>query len=150
MMPRTTRGDRRRRARPVRRLTVGHDAIDADHDAIAECCSEIAEATSTALEFQLHRLRTLLANHFQHEELLLRQAGSRLCDCHTRDHALFLELCDKAILENRGQRKNSRRMILRELLPALREHIAFRDQLIALHLNTMDAKPVATSRPGSE
>jgi hemerythrin-like metal-binding protein len=137
-MSRTDRG--RRRRRPSRFIVVGHDAIDADHEAIFRCCSEIAAANAGALEIQLYRLRSLLSHHFEHEELLLKQAGSRLCGCHCRDHELFLELCDRAIEANREERSNSRKLILRELLPALQDHIAYRDQLIALHLNSLPNK----------
>lgn len=124
--------------RAITNLRIGHDAIDADHEAIVACCNDIAKADSHALEFQLHRLRGLLTSHFQNEEALLKQAGSRLCGCHTRDHELFLDLCDRAIESNRAPKSPSRRLILRDLIPALREHIAFRDQLIALHLNTLN------------
>ncbi len=132
---------KRKQTVSIRHLAVGHDSIDADHEAIVECCNEIANATSSALEFQLHRLRALLAGHFQNEEMLLRNAGSNLCGCHVRDHELFLQFCDRAIEANRGGPASSRKLILRELLPALREHIAYRDQLIALHLNTLDTHP---------
>jgi len=132
---------KRKQNAPIRHLAVGHDAIDADHETIVECCNEIAKTTASALEFQLHRLRALLASHFQNEESLLKNAGSNLCGCHARDHELFLLLCDRAILANRDGSTSSRRLILRELLPALREHIAFRDQLIALHLNTIESHP---------
>jgi len=140
----------RKQKAPIRNLSVGHDAIDADHEAIVECCNEIANATSSALEFQLHRLRALLAAHFQNEETLLKSAGSNLCGCHTRDHELFLEFCDRAIQANRGGSAVSRRLILRELLPALREHIAYRDQLIALHLNTLDSHPAPPACTGRQ
>lgn len=135
-MARTPRGSKDGKGR-IRHIAVGHDAIDSDHEAIVECCNQIAEATSNALEFQLRRLRTLLASHFENEELLLAAAGSRLCGCHARDHELFLELCDRAIEANRTAHDLSRRVILRDLIPALREHIAYRDQLIALHLNSI-------------
>lgn len=138
----TDRGHRRKK--PSRFIVVGHSAIDADHEAILKCCNEIAAATSNALEIQLHRLRSLLSNHFQHEELLLKQAGSKLCGCHVRDHALFLELCDKAIEANRQKHSESRELILRELLPTLQEHIAYRDQLIALHLNSIEDPPASS------
>jgi hemerythrin-like metal-binding protein len=136
-MRRPTRGSGRKTRATIRHLAVGHDAIDADHKVIVDCCNEIAQSTSAALEFQLRRLRSLLSNHFQNEELLLKQANSSLCDCHTRDHALFLELCDKAIDASREKQSLSRQLILRHLIPALREHIAFRDQLISLHLNLL-------------
>jgi hemerythrin-like metal-binding protein len=124
--------ERRTRRKPTRHIVVGHSAIDTDHQEIIECCNGIVGSTSATLELQLHRLRSLLASHFQHEELLLKQVGSKLCECHSRDHKLFLEMCDKAI------HGNSRKLIVRDLLPALRDHIAYRDQLIALHLNSVD------------
>ncbi len=131
-----TRGPRRRNK--IEHLAVGHDAIDADHKAIVECCNEIADSTAAAVEFQLHRLRALLASHFQNEEFLLKATGSTLCACHAREHEFILALSEQAIEAHRKGFRVSRRMVLRDIIPALREHIAYRDQLLALHLNSLD------------
>lgn len=134
-----------KRKTPVKLLAVGHDVIDAGHETIGECCDRIAESDSGALEAQLQRLRSLLAHHFQNEELLLKAAGSSLCGCHALDHRIMLALCDRAIRSATDGDGKSRKVIIKELVPALRKHIAYRDQLIALYLNTLDTPPVLHS-----
>lgn len=57
----------------------------------------------------------------------------------------MLALCDRAIRSATDGDGKSRKVIIKELVPALRKHIAYRDQLIALYLNTLDTPPVLHS-----
>jgi hemerythrin len=77
-----------------------------------------------------------MREHFDHEALLMQQAGGTLCECHAREHRLLLELCDRAgvlSLHNWRQAQS----LLRDDMPKLvREHIVCMDQFAVLFINT--------------
>jgi hemerythrin-like metal-binding protein len=128
----------RKRRDTIKHLVVGHDAIDADHKVIVECCNQLGSCTAGEFEFLVRRLRNLLADHFRNEAALLEAAGSKLCGCHQRDHDDLLEICDRTIKLHRQDHRAAQRIIREDLARALRLHIAYRDQIIALRLNTAE------------
>jgi hemerythrin-like metal-binding protein len=138
-MPETDRrAPRRKRRDAIKHLVIGHDVIDADHKVIVECCNQLGSCSAGEFEFLIRRLRNLLADHFHHEAALLEAAGSKLCGCHQRDHDDLLEICDRVIKLHRQDHRAAQRLIREDLARALRLHIAYRDQIIALRLNTAE------------
>lgn len=146
-MPETDRRPPRRKNRDtLKHLVIGHDAIDADHKIIVECCNQLSSCNAGEFEFLIRRLRTLLADHFRNEAALLEAAGSSLCGCHQRDHEDLLEICDRIIKLHQQDHRAAQRLIREDLARALRLHIAYRDQIVALRLNTAE---FSNSCPGN-
>ena len=115
---------------------LGHDAIDREHQAIADCWHRAVTCEPMQLEFMAARLRRLMRNHFDHESALMQRAGGGLCECHRREHQMLLDLCEQArTLRLRDWR--GAQSLLRNRLPRLvREHIICMDQLAVLFINT--------------
>jgi hemerythrin-like metal-binding protein len=129
---------RRKKRDAIKHLAVGHDAIDADHKVIVGCCNRLAACTAPEFQFLIRRLRALLADHFQKEAKLLEAIGGALCSCHQRDHDELLDICGRAAKLHLKDHRAAQRLIRDDLARALRLHIAYRDQIIALRLNTTE------------
>ena len=145
-MKRTEQETHRRKKRDaIKHLAVGHDAIDADHKIIVGCCNRLAACAAPEFQFLIRRLSTLLSDHFQKEAALLEAAGGALCSCHLRDHEELLNICDRAAKLHEKDYRAAQRLIRDDLARALRLHIAYRDQIIALRLNTTEPGPACSA-----
>ncbi len=127
----------RRSARPLIGKTheVGHEVIDTDHQALAECWKLAVSCEPIQLPFYAARLKKLMRSNFDREAELMKRAGGELCACHRQQHGILLDLCDRAnALSSRNWRKAQ--SLLRYQLPKLvREHINCMDQIAALFIN---------------
>jgi hemerythrin len=80
-----------------------------------------------------------MQNHFDHEAALMNQAGGQLCECHQREHATLLELCDRAA-ELAPLNWSKSRLLLRSKFPQLvRDHVNGLDQFLVLFINTQSS-----------
>ena len=77
-----------------------------------------------------------MRDHFDHEARLMEEAGGRMCECHSREHRMLLELCDRANALGRYRWKMTQGLLRRDLPKLMREHINTMDQLIVLFINT--------------
>jgi hemerythrin len=130
-----------RTARPLigRQHTLGHEAIDRDHMAIADWWLRAVSCKPIQSAFFIARLKKLMRDHFERETILMEWAGGRLCECHVREHRMLLALCDQAtaLSDRNWQMAQS---LLRTKLPKLvREHIISMDQLAVVFINTNGA-----------
>lgn len=119
---------------------LGHPAIDLEHRTMAECWIRAVNCEPIQFPFFMARLKNVMRKHFDHEAVLMAQAGGRLCECHGREHRMLLELCDQtAALAGRNWRKAQSR--LRNELPRLvREHIICMDQIAVLFIHTYEER----------
>lgn len=122
----------------IRHLAIGHDAIDADHKIIVDCCNQVAVCDLAEFEFLIRRLQVLFIDHFRKESDLLASVGGTLCSCHRVDHEELLAICDRAKKLHLRDHRAAQRLIRRDLARALREHIVYRDQVVALRLNSAE------------
>jgi hemerythrin len=119
---------------------LGHDAIDIDHRAMAECWQRAVSCERIEFEFLVARLKRLMRNHFDREAALADEAGGRLCECHQREHRMLLELCDQASILGRRNWRSARSLLRYKLPKLVREHIVSTDQLLVLLINTAGAR----------
>lgn len=138
MLEKNSPSQQPRKREIIKHVPTGHDAMDADHKAIVECCNEIANCTVVQLPFFTRRLRSLLRKHFRNEERFVKEAGSTLCGCHQRDHQGILRISQRAVELSERDPKRATRLIKRDLVRTLRVHIAYRDQIVALRLNSIE------------
>jgi hemerythrin len=131
-----------RRPRPLLRKShaLGHEAIDLDHRAMADCWAAAVSCERLQFEFLLARLKRLMRDHFDREAALMAQAGGRLCDCHCREHRMLLDLCERAGTLAPDNWCKAQSLLRNELPRLVREHIISMDQLAVLFLNTGGAK----------
>jgi len=142
----TNEGDSFQRARPLavrairpligRRHALGHDVIDTDHFAIANWWLRTVECEPIQFAFFVARLKKLMRSHFDHEALLMQEAGGRMCDCHSDEHQTLLALCDQASALGRSHWKKAQSLLRTELPKLVREHIISMDQFTVLFINT--------------
>lgn len=138
-MNQTAHPARRRPKRTViKHLAIGHDALDADHKIIVDCCNQVVACGPVEFELLIRRLRILFVDHFRREAELLAAVGGTLCKCHRCDHEELLTLCDRAMRLHLRDHRAAHRLIRRDLVQALRQHIAYRGQVVALRLNSSE------------
>jgi len=118
------------------RHTLGHQVIDSDHMAIADWWQRAVKCEQVQSTFFIARLKKLMREHFDHEALLMEQAGGRLCECHRWEHQEWIELCDQAQALSRYNWKRARSLLRTELPRLVREHIISMDQFTVIFLNT--------------
>lgn len=131
----------RRDTRPLigKRHQVGHDAIDFDHRAMADCWTQAVTCEQMQFPFFMARLKKLMRLHFDHEAALMERAGGRLCECHRREHRMLLELCDQATALSRRNWRRAQSLLRNKLPKLVRDHITSMDQIAALFINTSGA-----------
>ncbi len=73
-----------RSVRPLigRQHALGHDVIDTDHRTIANWWLRTVRCEPMQFAFFIARLKKLMRQHFDHEAVLMEEAGSRMCECH--------------------------------------------------------------------
>lgn len=118
-----------------KQYTLGHDAIDGDHRAIADGWFRAVNCEPIQLPFLIARLQKLMRVHFDREAALMHSAGGMLCGCHRQEHQTLLDVCDQAA-ELSGKNWRRTQSLLRSKFPKLiRDHIAFTDQIAVLFIN---------------
>lgn len=129
-------------ARPLlgRRHRVGHDAIDFDHRAMANCWSQVVTCEQLQFPFFVARLKKLMRTHFDHEAALMAQAGGQLCECHRREHRRLLDVCEEASALSQQNWRKAQSLLRRKLPKLVREHIDSMDQIAVLFINTNRAR----------
>lgn len=129
-----------RTIRPLigRQHVLGHDVIDADHFALADWWQRTARCEPIQFAFFMARLKKLMRTHFDHEALLVRQAGGRMCECHNQEHLMLLTLCDQVSVLGCSHRKKAQSLLRTELPKLVREHIISMDQFTVLFINSRD------------
>lgn len=86
--------------------------------------------------FFIARLKKLMRRHFDHEAMLMEEAGGRMCECHSQEHQTLLALCDRASALSRGRWQRAKSLLRTELPKLVREHIISMDQLTVLFINS--------------
>jgi hemerythrin len=119
-----------------KRHELGHDAIDLDHRAMADCWHRAVSCEPMQLELLVARLKRLMRDHFDREAALMEQAGGKLCECHRREHQMLLDLCDEARMLGRRNYRRAQSLLRSKLPKLVREHIICMDQLAVLFINT--------------
>lgn len=130
--------DHRRIAPPLlaQRHALGHDAIDIDHFAIADCWMRAMESAPIALPWHIARLRKRMRDHFTNEAALVEAAGVPFCHCHHAEHDAMLAVCDDAYgLAERNPRA-ARGLLRRALPPLVRSHVIGMDQIAVLIIHS--------------
>jgi hemerythrin len=129
-----------RSVRPLigRAHVLGHAVIDADHLAIGEWWLRTVSCEPIQFEFFIARLKRLMRQHFDHEVMLMEEAGGRMCKCHDQEHQMLLALCDRASVLGRSRWQKARSLLRTELPKLVREHIISMDQLTVLFINSQD------------
>jgi hemerythrin len=119
-----------------RRHTLGHDIIDGEHSALAECWLRAVSCEQIEFPLRIARLRKLMTRHFDHEVALLAESGGTLCHCHRNEHHVLLELCDRVFsLHERNWRK-TQTLLRNKFANLVRKHISTMDQMAVLIINT--------------
>jgi hemerythrin len=115
---------------------LGHEAIDIDHLAIADCWLQAATCEQIQFAFLIARLKKLMRTHFDREVALMARAGGRLCECHRQEHRELLELCDRADMLSRSNWPHAQALLRNKFPKMVREHIICMDQLAVLFIHT--------------
>lgn len=133
-----TRSYNSRGIRPLigRQHALGHERIDSEHLAIANWWSRTVGCEQVQFAFFVARLKKLMRDHFDHEAMLMREAGGSMCECHSGEHRMLLGLCDQASTISRFHWKKAQALLRRDLPRLVREHINTMDQLTVLFINT--------------
>jgi len=118
-----------------RQYALGHNVIDSDHFAIADWWLRTVTSEPIQFEFFAARLKRLLRIHFDHEALLMQEAGGRMCECHDQEHRLLLSMCDQAITLGDAHFRMARSLLRTKFPKLVREHIISMDQLTVLFIN---------------
>lgn len=121
-----------------RQYTLGHDVIDTDHFAIADWWLRTVTCESIQFAFFMARLKKLMRTHFDHEALLMREAGSQMCECHSQEHRVLLALCDQATALGHTNLRTAQSLLRTKFPKLVREHIISMDQLTVLFINSHD------------
>ena len=126
------------RVRPLigRQYALGHDGIDSDHFAIADWWLRTVTCEPIQFAFFVARLTKLMQMHFDHEALLMQEAGSQMCECHRQEHRVLLSLCDQATALGRAHLKTARSLLRTKFPKLIREHIISMDQLTVLFIKS--------------
>ena len=129
-----------RGVRPLigRQHVLGHAMIDADHLAIADWWLRTVNCEPIQFEFFVARLRRLMQRHFDHEAMLMEEAGGRMCACHDHEHQMLLALCDRAWALGPAHWPRARSLLRTRLPRLVREHIICMDQLTVLFINSQE------------
>jgi hemerythrin len=117
---------------------LGHEVIDADHLAIADWWFRTVNCEPIQFEFFVARLKKLMQRHFDHEAMLMEEAGGRMCRCHNQEHEMLLALCDRARALGRSHWPRARSLLRTHLPRLVREHIICMDQLTVLFINSQE------------
>jgi hemerythrin len=117
---------------------LGHDMIDADHLAIADWWLRTVNCEPIQFEFYQARLKRLMRQHFDHEAMLMEEAGGRMCKCHDLEHQMMLALCERVSALGRSRWQKAQSLLRTELPRLVREHIISMDQLTVLFINSQD------------
>ena len=125
---------------------LGHDAIDIDHLAIADWWARTVGCAPIEFAFFTARLKKLMRLHFDHEAMLMAEAGGRMCECHSREHQTLLALCDRASIISRCHWRRARALLRWELPKLFREHIISCDQFTVLFINSQNNWPAGADR----
>ncbi len=127
-----------RSVRPLigRQHVLGHDAIDTDHLVIADWWLRTVKCEPIQFAFFTARLKKLMRAHFDHEAVLIEEAGGRMCECHSEEHRMLLALCDRASALSRSRWRNARSLLRTELPKLCREHIISMDQMTVLFIHS--------------
>lgn len=146
MFTATRSGEASPRGRPImnrsirpligRLHTLGHDVIDTDHQAIADWWLQTITCEPIQFAFFMARLKKLMQMHFDHEAMLMEEAGGRMCECHSQEHRMLLALCDQASALSLSRWRKAQSLLRTELPKLVREHIISMDQLTVLFINT--------------
>ncbi len=119
-----------------RQQRLGHERIDADHLAIADWWLRTVKCEPIQFAFFMARLKKLMRQHFDHEAALMEEAGGRMCECHSREHQMLLELCDRASALSQTRWRKAQSLLRSELPKLVREHIISMDQPAVLFIHT--------------
>ncbi len=122
-----------------RNCVLGHDTIDLDHMAIADCWYRAVNCEQIQFPFLIARLKKAMGDHFNREAALMERAGGALCRCHRQEHQTLLDLCNDASALGRTNWRKSQSLLQSKLPKLIREHIMFTDQLAVLFINTNGA-----------
>ncbi len=127
-----------RSARPLigRQHVLGHDVIDSDHLAIADWWLQTVSCEPVQFAFFVARQKKLMRAHFDHEAVLMEEAGGRMCPCHSQEHQMLLALCDQANALSRCHWKKAQSLLRTKLPKLVRQHIISMDLLTVLFINT--------------
>ena len=119
-----------------RQYALGHELIDSDHFAIADWWLRTVTCEPIQFAFFIARLNKLMRTHFDHEALLMQEAGSQMCECHRQEHRVLLTLCDQAASLGRTHLKTAQSLLRTKFPKLVREHIISMDQLTVLFINS--------------
>ncbi len=122
-----------------KQLVLGHDAIDLDHRAIANCWHKAVQCQEIEFPLLIARLKKTMRNHFEHEAALMERAGGALCACHGREHQVLLDLCEEATALSRHNWRKTQSLLRTRFPKLVRDHIICTDQIAVLFLNTNGA-----------
>ena len=129
-----------RRLRPER---LGHDAIDADHQDIANCWFTAVNCPPLQFQFQIARLKKLMRSHFAREAAIMAHYDSALCACHEQDHNALLDSCNRAAQLSHHDWRKAQHLLRHEFPKMVRDHIICMDQMLVLFINTSSTVDVA-------
>ena len=118
---------------------LGHDAIDLDHKAIADCWHKAVQCQEIEFPLLIARLKKRMRNHFDHEAVLMRRSGGALCDCHAQEHDELLDLCEEVMVLSRKNWRKTQSLLRIRFPKLIRDHIIYTDQIAVLFLNTNGA-----------
>lgn len=128
------------RVRPLigKNHEVGHSAIDADHQEIAECWRRAVSCEPIQLPFFVAYLKKSMKNHFERETALLERAGAQLWGRHREQHDMLLDLCDQANALCRSDWQKAQSLLRYRVAKLMRDHINCMDQIAAVIINTSE------------
>jgi hemerythrin-like metal-binding protein len=115
---------------------VGHEAIDTDHQAIAECWKRAVSCEPIQLPFFIAYLKKLMKTHFDREAALLECAGGQLWERHREQHEMMLDLCDQANALSQTDWRKAKSLLRYRVAKLMRDHINCMDQIAAVIINT--------------